>query len=67
MWRACKNGLGLPCHWPGKKQQSGLAGPFYEGLGILKGDVPARRWDSLTIIWHGEAETWAPGDDVTPI
>lgn len=26
-----------------------------------------RWWDSLTIIWHGEAETWAPGDDVIPI
>ena len=36
-------------------------------LGFLKGDVSARRWDSLTIIWHGEKETWAPGDDVTPI
>lgn len=33
-------------------------------VGYLKGDGPARRWESLTIIWHGEKETWAPGDYV---
>ena len=36
-------------------------------MGSLKGDVPARRWDSLTIIWHGEAETWTPGDEVPAV
>jgi hypothetical protein len=62
----------FPNGWPGETLDGGQISRnkvhfswACGAVGSLKGDVPARRWDSLTIIWHGEKETWAPGDDVT--
>lgn len=61
-----------PEGWPGQTLDGGqVSGDRVHfrwacgAVGSLKGDVPARLWDSFTIIWHGEKETWAPGDYVT--
>jgi hypothetical protein len=61
----------FPKGWPGETLDGGqISGNKVHfswacgAVGSLKGDVPARRWDSLTIIWHGEEETWAPGGNM---
>lgn len=59
----------FPKGWPGETfaggQVSGNKVHFSwacGAVGSLKGDIPTGQWDSLTLIWHGKDETWAPGD-----
>ena len=64
----------FPNGWPGRTLDDGqISGNKVHfswacgAVGSMKGDVPARRWDSLTIVWHGEKEAWAPGDYMTGV
>lgn len=58
-----------PCGWHGETIGDGQVSRnkvYYSwecgAVGNLKGDVAARDWHSLTIIWHGEEKSWTPAE-----